>query len=138
MTNKEYLEQVCEMDMNIAYLLEKRDTMKASLLAGGVASYDRRIGSDSVPDDRSFEKRMEKYILLEEEINRQIDEMIELKSQVEGVINRLKDFRARVILLRRYINGVSYAQIADEYGYTEGYVAKLARVAIHQLKIPTE
>ena len=138
MTNKEYLEQVYEMDMNITYLLEKRNALKASLLSGSVGAYGGAGGFAATPDNRSFEKKMEKYILLEEEIDRQIDELTQKKEEIEKVISRLSDYKARTVLLRRYINGVSYEQIADDYGYTKSYVCYLARNAIPKLKIPQE
>ena len=138
MTNKQYLEQIGEMDMHIAYLMEKRETLKASLLSGGVSSYGGTGGSAATPDNRSFERKMEKYVLLGEEIDRRIDALISKKEEVEKVIDTVPGYKVRIILLRRYINGIHYSQIADEYGLTEAYVEKMARGAIAKLKIPPE
>lgn len=60
-----------------------------------------------------------KWIDLDNEINADIDHLVDLKKEIEGVISRVKDPRYRLLLTLRYLNYKKWEDIADCMDYDE-------------------
>ena len=69
--------------------------------------------------------RMEKYLLLRDEINADIDRLIDLKTEICKAIDSLPEEKHRNVLERFYLQGMTNREIADELGYNERTVYKL-------------
>lgn len=66
-----------------------------------------------------------KIIDLEREIDRRIDEYVDLTREIETAIDRIDDDRYRDILRFRYINGWSWERIAREMHYDRRQITRL-------------
>ncbi|MBP3209466.1 MAG: hypothetical protein J6M64_06150 [Oscillospiraceae bacterium] len=89
-------------------------------------------------DNRAFEARMEKYILLRDEINADIDRLVDLKTEIMHVIDALPDEDCRYVLEEHFLRGKSYTVIAEELSYTSRNVKYILKKALTKLKIPAE
>ena len=133
LTPEEYLSQAIPADRRIRRKLDRladlyadctRSTAVLSLTPGG--------GHDG----RAFENRMEKYLLLREEINADIDNYVGLKTEIQSVIDTLPDETWRYVLEKHFLQGKSYSEIGDEMGYHKNTIGKIAKKALANLKIP--
>ena len=82
-------------------------------------------GMPGAHNDRAFEERMEKYLLLRDEINADIDRLVDMKTEICAAIDALPEEKHRNVLERFYLQGMTNREIADELGYNERTVYKL-------------
>ena len=87
-------------------------------------------------DDRAFEHRMEKYLLLRDEINADIDRLVDLKTEIMKVIDAVPDEDDRCVLEKHFLQGKSYSVIGQEMKYDKDYVYKKIKKALKKIQIP--
>lgn len=60
--------------------------------------------------------------------------LVKLKSDIYAAINRLSDVRYRTVLINRYLNGLSWEEIAKCMNYGFDYVFELHRKALKEFE----
>ena len=96
---------------------EQRKTDIISQLSG-IGKYD----SEFVPaqtGENSVETKNIEYSLLNEKIEKLIDEIAVENVRTLEVLSRLRDAKMRNMLYDRYINRMSWAKIGDKYHYAQ-------------------
>ena len=132
MTVKEYLSRVRELDREI----DRKVDRLGDLYAAVTKRTAQLSGMPGAHNDRAFEERMEKYLLLRDEINADIDALADLKKEICASIDALPIEKHRTILEKYYLQGMTCKEIGDELGYELHHVAKLKKEALDLLKIP--
>ena len=72
---------------------------------------------------------------IEEEINKEIDELIELRKEIEDKINAVDNPKLREILKCRYLDCKSWEEIAYKNNITWRHVYRLHEKALDEIKI---
>ena len=122
MTAKEYLGQAYRLDQRINSKLQQVESLR-SLTRKVTASYD----GETVFHTRnvtSLEDTIFRLMEAEEELNRQIDELVVLKMDISRTINRVRNENLRLILEKRYLCFLQWDQIAAEMHYSRRWVLK--------------
>lgn len=101
MTAKEYLGQAYRLDQRITSKLQQIDSLR-SLTRKVTASYDGEVVSRT-RNVHSLEDAIIRLMEAEEEINRQVDELIHLKIDIGETINKVRNESYRLILEKRYL-----------------------------------
>ena len=76
-----------------------------------------------------------KIVDLENEINSQIDELIIIREEIVKTIEQVQDERLRAILMKRYINGDKWEQIAVDMSIDLRFIYRLHGRALQKIKI---
>jgi len=105
---REYLSQIRCYDMRISAKLAELDSLHRLMLAVG--------GSD---------RTMEKIAALQEEINRDVDDLIDLKRNIVQMLRRLSKPEYQTVLELRWLRGWSWEKIAGNLHYSIGYIYAL-------------
>ena len=131
-----YLKQGRLLDMQINYDLEKLTRLRETAYT---ISSPKIIGSkvqNSNPKEAPFEKALERIEGLEEKINQEIDLLVDLREQIEGMINQLDREEFRMVLGYKYLEGKKWEEIAEllNAGYTT--IRRWNREALALLKMP--
>ena len=122
MNAKEYLGQAYRLDQRINSKLQQVESLR-SLTRKVTASYD----GETVFHTRnvtSLEDTIFRLMEAEEELNRQIDELVVLKMDISRTINRVRNESLRLILEKRYLCFLQWDQIAAEMHYSRRWVLK--------------
>ena len=122
MTAKENLGQAYRLDQRINSKLQQVESLR-SLTRKVTASYD----GETVFHTRnvtSLEDTIFRLMEAEEELNRQIDELVVLKMDISRMINRVRNESLRLILEKRYLCFLQWDQIAAEMHYSRRWVLK--------------
>lgn len=82
-----------------------------------------------------LQKCVDKICELQEEIAREMQQLRELRRQIEMAINTLEDERFRGILYLRYIEGMTFEQVADRILYSSKQVYRIHKKAVEKLKM---
>lgn len=135
MTNKEYLRQAYRLDQKINSDIEEVARLRE--MAGNISS---PVLGDKVQTSRNrdglFVRNMEKILLLEEKINREIDALVDLKSQMRDVIAAVQDTDERMVLRYRYIHNLTWEQIGNELNADKSTIRRWHGSALTHVVLP--
>ena len=132
MTAKEYLRQLHKADVIINQRIQEKTDLRARLSSIGSFDYSKERVQTSLPERAGYEKQIAKIIELEKEIDRLIDEYIDLKHKIIGQIHELRNERHIEILYKRYVENKRLEVVAAEMGYTFQYVVLLHGYALKE------
>ena len=130
MTAKEYLRQLRSLNILINAMLQEKERLFAMATKVNAPLSDCKV--DSSPDNSKTEEIIIKMTALGETINDQVDHYVDLKTKVTEQINMLRDTRYRVLLYMRYINGYSFAEIAQRMDYEIRWIMSLHGRALQE------
>ncbi len=134
MTAKEYLSQARYLDGRINSKIQQVSVLNA--LATKCTSTLSDMPKSATPNHSSLEETICKIIDLENEINRDIDRLVDLKREITSVINGVSNTEYQMILEKRYLCLESWEQIAAAMGYEYRYVHKLHNRALREIDVP--
>lgn len=120
MTAKEYLGQAYRLDQRINSKLQQVDSLR-SLTQKITASYDGEVVSHT-RNVTSLQDTIIRLMEAEEELNRQIDELVDLKMDIARLIDQVHNESFRLILEKRYLCFLQWDQIAAEMHYLRRWV----------------
>ncbi|MBQ2726345.1 MAG: DUF1492 domain-containing protein [Clostridia bacterium] len=136
MTAKEYLGQAYRLDQRINSKLEQVMSLR------DLATKATSTLSDVAPSGTRNVHRMEDIIVkivdLENEINRDIDNLVDLKREMVSVIKAVTDPELQTLLELRYLCFKSWEQIAVEMEYSIQHIFRLHDKSIKEIVLPSE
>jgi hypothetical protein len=120
MNAKQYLRQLRWLDHVVQSKLDQVESLRS--LAEKITHVPKNIQvQESTPQDKMLEI-MPKIVDLENEINRDIDNLLYLKLKITKQIDSLDNDDYKLLLTLRYLNYKTWEQIAVEMGYTYQWV----------------
>lgn len=133
MNVKEYLGQAYRIDQRINSKIEQVSSLHClatkanSTLTDMPGSPNRNI--------HRMEDVIVKIIDLEDEINHDIDELVDLKAAIMGIIKGIDNPEYQTLLELRYMCYKPWEQIAVEMGYSINNVFKMHRKAVNEINL---
>lgn len=109
-------------------MIREKEALRSILYSVGGVSNEERVQGGSIGN--RTENLIAKIDEKERKINREIDKLIRLKSEIVEEIYNLKDERFVQILYKRYIEYKEFILIAGEIGYTYQYTILLHGLAL--------
>lgn len=123
MNVKEYLEQAKYLDMRINSKVEQLSTLNDLATKCTVTLSDMPRNPNK--GTSNMEDTIVKIIDLQEEINRDIDQLVDLKREIMVVIKKISNVEYQTILENRYLSFMSWEQIAVEMKYSIQQIYRL-------------
>lgn len=120
---KDYFAQIRKTDRLIKRLTDTVFTLRSSLTS---QSYE--LNPDKVQTSgpkNTLEETVAKIVDLEADINRRIDELVDMKQEAFTMINRIPDLDQQNILIGRYIQLKKWEDIALELNFSIQWVYEL-------------
>lgn len=134
MTAKEYLSQAFRIDQRINSKLEQIQSLRDLLTKTGANL------SDMPKNPNKGASRTEDYIVkicdIEEEIDKDIDELVSLKAEIMGVIRGVEDADCQLLLEERYLCFATWEKIATDMNCTVRNVHILHSKALCMVTVP--
>ncbi len=129
---KEYLMQAYRIDQRINSKLEQIAALhdlatKATVTYSDMPKSPNRSGS-------KIEDAIIKIRDLEDEINRDIDKLVDLKTDITHLIKNLDSHEHQIILEQRYLCFKPWEQIAVDMGYSIQHTFRLHDAALTELE----
>ena len=118
MTAKEYLNQLKWLDLKIKHRIEQRDELRNKELYPGVELDPEKVDVQSSINPHKTEDNIVRYLDMEEEINKLVDEYVELKHKIITMIHQLDDAQYIDCLHQRYVEFHSFELIAVNMDYS--------------------
>ena len=123
MNAKEYLKQAFYLDKRINSKLEQVESLNA--LATKATSTLSDMPKSPNQGSSKLEDTIVKIVDLQEEINRDIDKLVDLKAEMVGTIKQIQDKELQVILEKRYLCFETWEKIAVDMNYDIRHIHRL-------------
>lgn len=134
MTAKEYLKQLHKADVIISQRIKEKDDLRTMSTSIGSFDYSKERVQTSPPSSAPHEDFVNKAVDLENEINRLIDDYIDLKHKIIGQIHGLHDVRYVDVLYKRYVENKRLDVIAAEMNYEYNHIRHLHGRALQEFE----
>lgn len=133
MTARDYLGQAYRLDQRINNKLEQVASLnelatKATCILSGMPKKPN-MATTRMADT------IGKIVDLQAEINRDLEQLMELKRDIVDTIKAVDNMEYRFLLERRYLCFKSWDQIAVEMGYNVRHAYRLHDAALNSIKI---
>lgn len=129
---REYLSKAFRLENFInAKLEQKQRTFEMATKATSTLSLASVGGST---EQSKVENYVVKFVDLENEINKAIDELVEIKLNISRAIGKVKDDNLRLVLELRYSNFMKWEQISVDMNYGCKQVKRLHKKALSELE----
>lgn len=136
MTAKEYLSQAHLLDCIINSHVEEVERLKRLAESMPTTRFDKERVKGGQQTQSKMADIVLKYVDLEHQINREIDEYIALKEEIRDTINAVEDIRYRTLLTYKYLMRYTLKQIAELMHYSIPQTKRLHRQALAAVKVP--
>lgn len=121
-----YLSRVRHINERITRLLEEKRRWRDLALC-------RSPGISPAPGGGPTVKPVDKMLEVEGEIDREIDYLQEVRKEVKSAISGVEDDTMRTLLEHRYLDGLTWEQVAERMHYSREWVCRLHRKAIKEV-----
>ena len=125
---KDYLKQIEILDKCIDQKQIECDELKLRAESTGGIQYGDRVQTS--PNGDTLEKKVVKYVQIEQEINEMIDKFVDMKHEIINQIQGLSDVKHIDVLFKKYVQYKSLEQIAVEMNYSYPYIRELHGYAL--------
>lgn len=135
MKARDYLGQAFRLDQRINSKIEQVRSLndlatKCTSTITGMPGNPNR-GKDSIGDI------IAKIVDLQEEINKDIDALVDLKAEIYSVVQSIENVECRTLLELRYLSFMRWEEIAVQLNYGMENVYRLHRKALNLVSIPS-
>lgn len=117
------------LDMEIDTLIEESQSIRD--MATRVTSTINDMPGAPLKNNDRFQDTMISLIDYERKINSRIDELVNLKQEINDVICKLPRLEHRIVLTKRYLQRKRWEQIAVEMEYEERQVRRFKTEALN-------
>lgn len=130
MNAKEYLKQAFYLDKRINSKLEQVESLNA--LATKATSTLSDMPKSPSRGTSKLENTIVKIVDLQEEINRDIDKLVDLKAEMVGTIKQIQNKELQVILEKRYLCYETWEKIAVDMNYDIRHIHRLHNLGLKE------
>ncbi len=123
MQTKEYMLKAFRLNELIESNLRELDNLRemSTYLSGKMTN--EKVQSSNRSD--TVANAVIKIIQLEQEINKDIDRLIDLKKEVRDIVEKVESDNEKLLLRLRYIEYLSWEEVAEKMNYSLRWVYKL-------------
>ena len=134
MTAKEYLSQAYRLDQRINSKIEQ----VASLNELATKCTSTLTGMPRNPNRASstMADAVGKIIDLQNEINRDIDRLVDLKREIVTAIKAIENPEYQTLLEKRYLCFLTWEKIAVDMGYDLRWLYRIHKRALDEIRVP--
>lgn len=126
-----YLSRYRRLNERIDRLLEEQSRWREMALKITPVLSQTPGGGNGSP----IERPMDKVLEIDEEINREIDELQTVRQEIRAALNQLEDESLKLLMEYRYIDGLTWEQIAVKMDISWRWSIKLHGKALGKIKI---
>lgn len=127
-----YLSRYRRVSKRIDRLLEEQSRWREmALKITPVLSQTPGGGESGSP----IERPMDKVLEIDVEINREIDELQIVRQEIRAALNQLEDENLKLLMEYRYIDGLTWEQIAVKMNYSYMQICRLHGKALRTIML---
>ena len=134
MNAKQYLKQAYRLNDLINSDLKELSNLRSLSTSISSDMSQERVQSTKQPD--KIGGIVAKIVDLENEINAEIDQFVDLKKEIRDAVNTLSNRNEQLVLRLRYIEFLTWEQVAERMTYSLKQVFRIHGEAVKNIVIP--
>ncbi len=129
-----YLYQAWYIDTNIASCINELNAIRIKAYSAPTANYNDIVVTGGEKHSKTEDNAL-RVLEYEEKLKALMEQYAKLKAEIQEVIEGVKDMRERTILRLRFIERLSFRDIAICIAYSKSQVERIYQEAIKKVKI---
>ena len=125
MTTKEYLKQAFTLEADISSMLKELESIESNATKVTSVLNPNRVEQSTGMFNNRQEDAVVKMIDYKNEINKKIDDLVDLKHDILKLISKVEKPEYRTLLTLRYINLMTFEEIAVQMNYSWRHTIRL-------------
>ena len=135
MTAKEYLSQAFKIDRKIDSMLEQSVRLRS--MATKTTTVLSDMPGSATKNPHKLSEVVVKLVEQEEEIDREIDRLVNLRAEIYGVIQAVEDMDERLVLEMRYMGYHTVTEIARRMEVGERQIYRIHERGLQSVVVPS-
>ena len=137
MTAKEYLKQAYLLDKQIQVEVKELEQLREMRGTIQGCSYGEKIGSNPNRNmEAPFIKTIEKIWEYEQKIDKKINRLVDLRSEINAAIEKMDNPEERLLLKYRYLKNESWEDISYELHVSSRPAHRTPASPLHNFVVP--
>ena len=132
MRAKEYLSRAYCIELQVQSKMQQLEVLKS--LACRMSPVMKKDPVRQNRNTSALQDTIVKILEAEEELNRKVDELVDMKLEIAQTIDLVEEMSLRVVLERRYLQFMSWQQIREEMNYSQRWVQQQHRDALEAVQ----
>jgi DNA-directed RNA polymerase specialized sigma24 family protein len=135
MTVREYLGQAYRLQQRIRLHQEELGNLRTLAASVGSPGFEEHYNPNR-PTDAPFVKTLDKIWEKEKKTNDELCLLLQLRDEIQSVIDQVENMDERLVLTYRYLKGYTWMQIGDELAADERTIRRWHDRALSHAKVP--
>ena len=127
-----YLSRYRRLNQRIDRLLEEQSRWRERALKITPTLSQAPGGGES---GSPIERPMDKVLEIDVEINREIDKLQIVRQEIRNTLNQLEDENLKLLMEYRYIDGLTWEQVAEKMHYSWRHTCRLHGEALAKINM---
>lgn len=137
MTPKAYLNQAYRLEQRIKLDKEEIEALRALSTRVRSPGFEEHYNPNKAME-AAFQKTLEKVWKYEEKVSRELDQLLKLKTEIQGVIAAVPNMDERLVLTYRYLKNYTWSRIGDELMADERTIRRWHNRALSHVVLPEQ
>lgn len=135
MTSKAYLDQAYRLEKRIRLDKEELEDLRTLAASVGSPGFEEHYNPNHA-SEAPFVKTLERIWEMEKKVNDELCLLLQLKGEIQSVINRLDNMDERLVLTYKYLKNYTWMRIGDELAADERTIRRWHSRALSHVKVP--
>ena len=135
MTPKTYFNQAYRLEQRIRLQQEELGNLRTLAASVGSPGFEEHYNPNH-PNDAPFVKTLDRIWEKEKKVNDEICLLLQLKDEIQSVIDQVDNMHGRLILTYRYLKNYTWMRIGDELAADERTIRRWHSRALSHVKVP--
>ena len=135
MTSKAYLDQAYRLEKRIRLDKEELEDLRTLAASVGSPGFEEHYNPNHA-SEAPFVKTLERIWEMEKKVNDELCLFLQLKGEIQSVINQLDNMDERLVLTYKYLKNYTWMRIGDELAADERTIRRWHSRALSHVKVP--
>lgn len=135
MTSKAYLDQAYRLEQRVRLDKEELEDLRTLAASVGSPGFEEHYNPNHA-SEAPFVKTLERIWEMEKKVNDELCLLLQLKGEMQSVINQLDNMDERLVLTYKYLKNYTWMRIGDELAADERTIRRWHSRALSHVKVP--
>lgn len=135
MTSKAYLDQAYRLEQRVCLDKEELEDLRTLAASVGSPGFEEHYNPNHA-SEAPFVKTLERIWEMEKKVNDELCLLLQLKGEMQSVINQLDNMDERLVLTYKYLKNYTWMRIGNELSADERTIRRWHSRALSHVKVP--
>lgn len=135
MTSKAYLDQAYRLEQRVRLDKEELEDLRTLAASVGSPGFEEHYNPNHA-SEAPFVKTLERIWEMEKKVNDELCLLLQLKGEMQSVINQLDNMDERLVLTYKYLKNYTWMRIGNELSADERTIRRWHSRALSHVKVP--